>query len=119
MVGDDLSAWSRIARTNDEERRARIAGVLSVVAICMLLITNVTIATRGVTIAAPLAVSPSAFPPTQPAVAASSMPAAVPIYEKKYALTRLSVPIQCNGRSRKGGWISHDGDKKSTGRKCL
>ena len=70
-MNDDLNAWSRIARTVDEERRARIAGVLSVVAICMLLITSVTVAHRGVTIAAPPAVSSSAFPPTQPAVAAS------------------------------------------------
>ena len=117
-MNDDLNAWSRIARTVDEERRARIAGVLSVVAICMLLITSVTVAHRGVTFAAPPAVSSSAFPPTQPAVPAS-MPEAVPVYETKYALTRLSFPIQCNGRQRKGGWIEHDGDTTRTGRKCL
>lgn len=73
-MNDDLNAWSRIVRSTDEERKARVAGVLSVVAICMLLITSVTVAHRGTTIAAPPAVSSSAFPPTQPAVAASYVP---------------------------------------------
>ena len=105
----------------DDERKARIACVASITAIVMLIVANITplaIENWRALLAAPPAVSSSAFPPTQPAVAAS-MPAAVPVYEAKYALTRLSVPIQCNGRQRKGGWISHDGDRKSTGRKCL
>ena len=115
-MNDDLNAWSRIARTVDEERRARIAGVLSVVAICMLLITSVTVAHRGVTFAAPPAVSSSAFPPTQPAVAAF-MPAAVPIFEARPI--PLSSPVQCSGKRNKRGWISHAGDRTRTGRRCV
>lgn len=67
---DDLNAWSGIQRTVREERRARLAGALSVAAICMLLITNVTVANRGALFAAPQALSPTFLPP-KPAEAAS------------------------------------------------
>lgn len=71
---DDLQVYSRIVRTVAEERRARIAGSLSVAAIVLLLITSVTVAHRGVPNAAPQAVSLPSSLPHQPAVAAPYTP---------------------------------------------
>lgn len=56
---DDLNAWARIVRTVDDERTARIAGVLSVTAIVLLLITGFTIAHRDPINAAPHVVAVS------------------------------------------------------------
>ena len=122
-MNQDLRHFPRIIMEYgpDEERKARIACVASITAIVMLIVANITplaIENWRATFAAPPAVSSSAFPPTQPVVAAS-MPAAVPIFEPAYALQRLSLPVQCYGRSRKGGWIEHSGDRKRTGRRCV
>lgn len=119
----DLRHYPRVIREYgpDDERQGRIACVASITAIVMLIIANITplaIENWRATFAAPPAVSSSAFPPTQPAVAAF-MPAAVPIFEPAHALERLSLPVQCYGRQRRGGWISHDGDRTRTGRRCV
>ena len=83
---------------------------LAFVAFCLAVVAYVE------PIAAPPAVSSSAFPPTQPAVAAS-MPAAVPIFEARPI--PLSSPVQCSGKRNKRGWISHAGDRTRTGRRCV
>lgn len=70
-MNDDLNAWVRTIRTADDERRARIAGTLSIVAICMLLITNVTVARRGELVAAPQAVASQPSSPQRQSVEAA------------------------------------------------
>ena len=70
-MNDDLQAWVRGVRTADDEHRARVAGTLSVVAIILLLITNVTVANRDPVNAAPQVV---AIPPPLFAVAAPYTP---------------------------------------------
>ena len=122
-MNTDLRHFQRVMREYgpDEERQARIACVASITAIALLIVANITplaIENWRATFAAPSPVPPVTSPQPQATVAAS-MPAATPIFEPASALERMSTPIQCSGRSRKGGWISHAGDRQRTGRRCV
>ena len=65
------------------------------------------------------AASQTAIPSVLPlgsAVAAPMPP--TPGFEEPHRLMQMSVPVPCSGKHNTKGWISHNGDRVNTGRKC-